>query len=50
MSETTESGVEEKIALDTRVFDNILESIARGTGTKVSNFTDDTGLVELGKF
>ena len=47
-SETTESGVEEKIALDTGVFDIILESIVKGTGTKVSDLTDDTGLVELG--
>ena len=50
VSETTESGVEEKIALNTGVFDIILESIAKGTGTKVSDFTDDTGLVELGEF
>ena len=50
VSETTESGVEEKIALDTGVFDFILESNAKGTGTKVSDFTDDTGLVELGEF
>ena len=50
VSETAKSEVEEKIALDTGVFDIILESIAKGTGTKVSDFTDDTGLVELREF
>ena len=50
VSEITESGIEEKIALDTGVFDIILESIAKGIGTKVSDFTDDTGLAELGGF
>lgn len=50
VSETTESGVEEIIASDTGVFDIILESIAKGTGTEVSDFTDDTRLVELGQF
>lgn len=50
VSETTESGVEEKIALDTGVFGIILENIAKVTGTKVSDFTDDTGLVEPGEF
>ena len=49
-SETTESWIEEKPALDTGVFDIILESIAKGTGTKVSELTDDAGLVELGEF
>lgn len=49
-SETTESGIEENNPSDTGVFDIILESIAKGTGTKVSEFTDDTGLIELGEF
>ena len=50
MSRTTELGVEEKVGLDTKVFDSILESIAKGDGTEVSGFSDDTALVELGKF
>ena len=49
VSETIELGVEEKITLDTEVFHIILESIAKGTGTKVSDITDDTELVELGE-
>ena len=48
VSETTESEIEEKSASETRVFDIILESIAKGTGIEVSDFTDDTGLAELG--
>lgn len=49
VSETIELGVEEKIALDTEVFHIILESIAKGTGTKVSDITNDTEPVELGE-
>ena len=49
VSETIELGVEGKIALDTEVFHIILESTAKGTGTKVSDITDDTEIVELGE-
>ena len=49
VSETTEPGYEEKFVLNNGVFDIILESIAKGTGTKVSDLTDDTGLVEIGE-
>ncbi len=48
--ETIELGAEEKMALDTGVSDIILESIAKGNGTKVSEFADDMALVELGGF
>lgn len=49
VSKSTGSEVGEKVALDTGVFKIILESIAKGTGTKVSDFNDDTELVELGE-
>ena len=50
VSETIESEIEERSTLDTSVFDIILGSIAKETGTEVSDFTDDTALTELGGF
>lgn len=47
-AEFTTSTVEENAASNTEVFEIILESISRGTGTKIADLTDDTVLVELG--
>lgn len=47
ISDTPGSG--KKVDLDTRVFDIILESIAKGTGTKVSDFNNEMELLELGE-
>ncbi len=49
ISETTELGVEGNIALDTGVFDVLLNSISKETGTKVFDLTDDAGLIGLGE-
>ena len=40
---------EQQVAQNTGVFEIILESISKGTGTKVSDLTDDTALVEIGE-
>ncbi len=48
VAEATVSTGEGNVASNTPDFDIILESISKGTGTKVSDLTDDTVLVELG--
>ena len=49
VSDTTVPGFGKKTTLETGFYDTILESIARATGSKVTDFTDDTGLAELGE-
>lgn len=49
MAKTSASTGEENVGSNTEIFQIILESISKGTGTEIADLTDDTVLVELGK-
>ncbi|KAF9634982.1 LasS2 [Lasiodiplodia theobromae] len=48
IDETSASMGEENVDSNTEIFQIILESISKGTGTEIADLTDDTVLVELG--
>ncbi|KAL8910261.1 MAG: hypothetical protein Q9171_004425 [Xanthocarpia ochracea] len=48
VSDTTAPEFGKEITSETGLYETILESIARATGSKVTDFTDDTSLAELG--